>query len=153
MTQEQKLEQFIDAIGLRYFKGSEFTYYWSAVRNGVKNSIPPENLWPNIVKTLVVADKLREITGSPLRVTSSYRSPAYNAAIPGAASGSVHMSFKALDLIPSKCDPEDLFKAALKLRGTKIQMPNGKSSFTFRGGIGRYSSFVHIDTRGYDATW
>lgn len=153
MTQYDKLESFIDAIGLRFFKGSELTCYWSAVRNGVKNSIPPESLWPNIVKTLVVADKLREITGSPLRITSSYRSPEYNAQIAGAASGSVHMSFKALDLIPSRVDPDELWRAAIKLRGTKIAMPDGKRSFVWRGGIGRYPNFVHIDTRGYDANW
>lgn len=151
-AQYKKLEAFIDSLGLKYFKGSEFTYYWDAVRNGVKNHIPDESLWPNIVKTLIVADRLRALTGSPLRVTSSYRSPEYNAQLPGAAGGSFHKQFMALDLIPSRVDADTLWHAAKQLRGQALSLPNGKS-FVWHGGIGKYSSFVHIDCRGTDADW
>lgn len=152
-TQTTKLEAFIDQIGLKHFKGHELSYYWDAVRGGVKNHIPDEKLWSNIVKTLIVADRLREITGSPLRITSSYRSPEYNAQIAGAASGSWHMKFNALDLIPAQCSPDELWHAAVKLRDSKIAIPHTDESFIWSGGIGRYPKFVHIDTRGYDANW
>jgi len=135
MSQEQKLEAFIDAIGLRYFRGHELTYYWSSIRSGVKNSIPPEALWPNIIKPLVIADKLRELSGGPITITSSYRSPAYNAALAGAASGSFHKLFKALDLVPHGITPSSLHDLALQLRGTKLSIPKTNQSFIWHGGI------------------
>ena len=152
-SQYSKLEAFIDSIGLRYFKGSELTYYWDAVHSGVKNHIPDESLWPNIVTTLIVVDKLRELSLSPLRITSSYRSPAYNKVLAGAASGSYHMQFRALDLIPTSTSPHHLHEVALRLRGTTLHYPNSNITFVWHGGIGAYPNFVHIDNRGYDADW
>lgn len=149
-AQEKKLEVFIDSLGLRYFKGREFTPYWSRVKNGVKNSIPAESLWPNIIRTLVVADELRHIAKSPLAVISSYRNPSYNQAVGGSVA-SYHMQFMALDLYPSSITAAKLHMLAKSLRGKKFKI--GNDTFNFRGGIGKYSSFVHIDTRGTDADW
>lgn len=74
----------------------------------------------------------------PLIVQSAYRTPAYNASIPDAAPGSQHVQGRALDLRPS--DPTlvpVLFRVAL----TRAQ-----SAGRIRG-LGRYDTFVHIDTR------
>jgi len=151
MTKVQQLEQFIDSLGLRYFKGREFTPYWSRVKNGVKNSIPHESLWPNIVQTLIIADEVRHKLGAPMAVTSSYRSPAYNKAV-GGAPASLHLRFNALDL--SCSSPAKAAAIADSLRGKVFANPtSGGGTFIFAGGIGTYPSFVHIDTRGYDADW
>lgn len=151
MSDAVELEHFIDGLGLRWFKGKEFTPYWSRTRGSVRNSIPPEALWPNIVKTLIVVDEMREIIGKPIGVTSSYRSPAYNRAV-GGEPMSYHMQFKALD-IHSPVGPAILAKTARLLRGKRFDLPGNAGSFTFRGGIGTYPTFVHVDTRGYDANW
>ena len=59
---------------------------------GIRNCLPPKNLWANISPTLRVAEKMSARLNSPLeRVNSAYRSPAYNARIRGRASKSQHM--------------------------------------------------------------
>lgn len=152
MTKAQQLAAFIDGFGFRHFKGREIARYAERVRGRVKNSLPPESLWPNIVPTLVVADALREAVDAPLTITSAYRSPAYNAAV-GGEKNSYHLQFRALDLIPAEVSPAVLAAAARKLRGRTFKIPGTNDHFTFRGGIGLYPSFVHIDTRGHDANW
>jgi len=139
-----QLEAFIDAQGFRYFKGREFTPYWSRVRDGVKNSVPPRNLWPDILPTLKVLDALREQMGAPIRLLSTYRSPAYNRSV-GGESQSFHMQFKAIDFTCDKGTPEQWADALKLMRKEKV----------FSGGIGIYprNGFVHVDTRGYTADW
>jgi len=68
---------------------------------------------------------------------------AYNAAIDGAAAKSFHMRFQALDISVEGKTPKQVFAVLKKWRDA------GK----FRGGLGLYRTFVHIDTRGSDATW
>ncbi|MGY8640061.1 MAG: YcbK family protein [Verrucomicrobiales bacterium] len=112
------------------------------VRNGVANKLPPKTLWSHMAPTLRVDDKIRTRLGSQLNyINSAYRSPAYNAKCPGAASRSYHMQNCALDLMFG-CGSETAFAMAKTLRSEGV----------FRGGIG-YSSFIHIDTRGHDSTW
>lgn len=41
---------------------------------------------------------------------------------------------------------------AKEMRGRTFHYPDGRQ-FIFRGGIGLYPTFVHIDTRGVDANW
>lgn len=146
----KELEDFIDGFNFKYFKGKEFTPYWDRVRKGIKNNIPNEVLWQNIVNTIIVADFLRDKIGGPLSITSSYRSPRYNAAI-GGEKNSYHMKFMALDLATS--DPKRLASAARKLRGCLFHIPGTNDTFTFNGGVGLYSTFVHIDTRANKADW
>lgn len=154
MTKSEQLEQFIDRLNLRHFKGNELTPYWSRTRGSVRNSIPHESLWPNIVPTLLVADELRERIGSSCVILSSYRSPAYNAAV-GGEPASFHMQFRALDITFAKGKPQQWQAAAKWLRGTRFKLPGNGGEFVFKGGIGLYvkQHFIHIDTRGYNADW
>jgi hypothetical protein len=85
MTKTQELELFIDNLGFPNFRGDhDFTPYWSRQRKGVKNSIPPESLWLNIVPALAIVQRLRTELGDAIELLSTYRSPAYNKAIAGA---------------------------------------------------------------------
>lgn len=148
----QQLERFIDGLNLRHFRGAELTGYWSRTRRGSSNACPPKNLWPNIVETIVVLDELRAHIGHPITITSSYRSPAYNAAV-GGARFSQHLQFNALDFQCRKVDPGPLAKLLRDWRGQHFYNPVTKRPFVFKGGVGRYATFVHIDTRGHNADW
>jgi hypothetical protein len=148
------VEAFIDRLGFPHFKGSEFTPYWSRVRNGVKNSAPPEELWKNIVPTLAVLERFRTEFGSPVTLLSTYRSPKYNKAVGGAAK-SQHEQFSAIDFTCRTGKPKQWAELLRSFRGKQFQNPHTGESFTFRGGVGIYvaSHFVHVDTRGKDADW
>ena len=147
----------IDGLGLRHFKGREFTPYWTSVRGGVVNSIPPENLWPNIVPTLFVLDEIRERLGSPISIHSSYRSERYNRAV-GGEPNSFHQRFMALDWSAGSGTPAEWGKLARSLRGKlTIKIPGRSAPYLFEGGVGTYPTFVHIDCRpkagDHYATW
>lgn len=137
----------IESLNLKYFKPTEFLVLGNQHFTGRckgKNTLPPRALWENIKPTARVLDALRERLGAPIRTLSVYRSPAYNACIPGAAGGSVHMNFMAVDF---KCDaaggPVHWARQLKALRDVGM----------FKGGIGVYQSFVHVDTRGRNANF
>lgn len=108
----------------------------------VQNTLPPQPLWSNILPTLRIADKLAGEMKEKIVLRSIYRSPEYNATCPGAAKDSQHMHNRAIDL-ELQSPPSVVAKVARRLR----------DQGTFRGGIGVYSSFIHIDTRGKNADW
>jgi hypothetical protein len=111
-------------------------------RGRVRNSIPPKKLWKKVGPTLKVIDKLCNEVGLPVKeIVSAYRSPEYNKAVHGNI-GSYHMTNQAVDVVFNKSSWR-VAKAARVLRDNK----------TFKGGIGTYRGFVHIDTRGKNADW
>ncbi len=134
---------FLNSLNLRYLTAEEIIRPHRNVRSGIENHLPPEHMWKRLIPTLKIADEVRHELGSELIcINSAYRSPEYNAVCSGAASRSYHMKNCALDLIFA-AGPEKAAAAALKLR----------ESGAFQGGIGTYSGFIHIDTRGKNATW
>lgn len=133
---------FIEGLQLRHFSADEVLAQGSRTRNGVRSSLPPESLWSGIVETLWIADMVRHQGGIPLIICSAYRSPAYNRAVGGAAR-SQHMANTALDLIPIDGGVAKLFDAFIQIR----------KAGGFKGGLGRYPDFVHLDTRGRNTTW
>lgn len=96
---------------------------------------PPRELWENMLPTLEVQEWLRAQTGVPTDVSSGYRSPAYNEAV-GGAPLSTHKVFNAMDSLPRGWSP---LSTAVKL----LDHPQAD-----RMGLGLYSTFVHVDTRG-----
>ena len=136
--------EWFAAQGVRHFEAAEFTSYFARERNGVKNSPPPKRLWGNIVPTLRIVDELRDSFGKPCRILSSYRSPNYNKTV-GGAPLSQHLEFTALDIAIDGIPARRIYERLLQWR------KDGKLT----GGLGYYpsSGFVHIDTRGSNATW
>ena len=136
--------KWFDAQNFRHFGAHEFTGYFEGVRRGVKNSTPPKRLWKNIVPPLRIVDELRASFGKPCRLLSSYRSPAYNRRV-GGVSRSQHLQFNALDIAFKGVSAKRVYERLLQWRA------DGR----FIGGLGYYpsSGFVHIDTRGRNATW
>jgi len=142
----QEFTDFFDTLGAKHFKASEFLFMGGA-HHGTgscagKNVMPPKTLWHELETLVPVLDAVRAELGHPIRLTSIYRGPAYNTCIGGAKS-SQHLLFKAADCVVKGASTKDLHKAAKDVRGRG----------DFKGGIGLYNSFVHIDVRGYNADW
>jgi uncharacterized protein YcbK (DUF882 family) len=90
-----------------------------------------------------IAEKLEEVRkflgDKPMTITSWYRTPEVNSRI-GGASNSRHMIGDAVDFTIEDCNPFDVY--------AKLDAWWGD-----RGGLGKGSSFTHIDLRGYAARW
>ncbi len=112
-------------------------------RSRQHNSIPPRYMWKNITATLKVIDAMSSrMRARPKPFTSVYRSPTYNRAVRG-RSQSQHLVNRAVDIQFNGVSAYTVSAVARKLR----------SEGMFKGGVGRYSSFTHIDTRGHNADW
>lgn len=83
-------------------------------------------------------ERIRIAIGAPIRVGSAYRTPEHNRAVGGAAN-SQHMQGRALDLYPPDGWSVAKFYAAIR------EIAGHEESSI--GGLGRYPTFVHIDTR------
>jgi hypothetical protein len=143
LESEAEYTEFLATIPLRYITPEEVIRPHRNIRDVVANELPPRSYWRRMGKTLRVADEIRHRLGRPLYcINSAYRSPAYNAACPGTATWSYHMRNQALDLMFTGGSAAAA-EVAKKLREEKF----------FRGGIGTYPNFIHIDTRGSNATW
>jgi len=134
-----EFQKLLEAQGTRYFDADEVFYRGARDARLQLNTDPPRALWPSLLAVVKVADEARHRLGRPLRMNSAYRSPAYNRAISG-ASKSVHVQGGALDLSGS---PATLHRILTEMRREGL----------FRGGVGRYKTFTHVDVRGKNADW
>ena len=132
-------QKLLDAQGTRYFDADEVFFRGARDAKLQLNTDPPRSLWPSLLAVTKVADEARHRLGRPLRINSGYRNAAYNRAI-GGASASIHMRGGALDLSGS---PATLHRILTEMRREGL----------FRGGIGRYRTFTHVDVRGKNADW
>ena len=140
MSSLQGFQRLLDKWGVKHFKAREFFYRGASDEKLNLNTDPPANLWPNMEATAKVIDEARKRLKAPIRITSAYRSPAYNRRI-GGVSNSTHVRFNATDLVTDS--PAKLYLVLMDMRREGL----------FKGGLGLYRSFVHVDTRGHNATW
>lgn len=84
----------------KYFSWQELTYSNPEIikRLGIKNDPTPEHKENLIILATELLDKVREMIGGPLAITSGYRSREYNSAIPNSSTFSQHMTGHAVDL-------------------------------------------------------
>ena len=134
-----RFQTFLTDNNIRHFTAAEVFYLGGSNGRLRLNHVPASALWPNIIPTLAVLDRLRDLCGR-LSLTSVYRTIPYNKAI-GGASQSFHTKFIAADVIPLDNGVAYLASRAKHLRESGV----------FKGGIGIYPNFVHIDARGYNA--
>lgn len=80
---------------------------------------------------------LRDEVKKPIKITSGYRSPEFNAGIKGAVKNSQHTLGKAADLKIEGYTPKQVAAIIEKL------IAAGKMK---QGGLGTYSTWVHYDT-------
>lgn len=86
-------------LNWKHFKLEEFTRSATAEKFNIDNT-PNDYVIYNLDKLVVnVLDTLREAFGSPIKVTSGYRSYLLNKMV-GGVKNSQHMSGKAADIVP-----------------------------------------------------
>ena len=125
------LQNYLRLCGIANFSAREIA----------KRDLPPSHLWSRIIPTLQVVERLRAHPDiSFITVTSGYRSPEHNKNV-GGAPGSQHVWFNALDIIPMKTARDRVDHLFC------VQVLEQDPLFSFLG-LGVYSSFLHIDTRG-----
>ena len=140
MSSEKGFQRLLDKWGVKHFTAREFYYRGASDERLRLNTDPPAELWPNMEQTAKVLDEARRRLKAPIRLTSIYRSPAYNKRI-GGVPNSQHRKFNAADCVTDQ--PAKLYLVLMEMRREGL----------FKGGLGLYRSFVHVDTRGHNATW
>lgn len=91
---------------------------------------------PNLITVL---DQIRTDIGNAMRITSGYRCAAHNESV-GSTERSQHRKGKAADIQFDFHKPKQIADWAEKILDGK-------------GGLGRYATFTHIDTRKKKARW
>lgn len=135
--------KFLSRIGLKKISVQDIMDTHAKAHGRIHNTLPPRQLWSNIRSTLLALDKVSVRLGEPVgEVLSVYRSPAYNATCPGAKSHSYHMRNNAID-VRFNSSPRKVAATARDMRKQGL----------FKGGVGCYSGFTHLDTRGSNADW
>ncbi len=112
-------------------------------KGSVWNTLPPKSWWTRMGYTLRVADRVAlEMNVKQVEIVSAYRCPAYNAHCEGAKVGSWHQANVALDVkFPMRASKVTAAARHLRDRGL------------FKGGVGGYWDFTHIDSRGVNMDW
>lgn len=134
---------FLNSLKLKKLSPEQIIEAHAKRRGSVWNMLPPKALWKNNARTFKVIDRVAIEMNQPVKeVVSAYRSPAYNARCPGASRGSWHQANVAVDVqFHTRASSVAAVTRNLRARGL------------FKGGVGRYSSFTHIDTRGQNFDW
>ena len=97
---------------------------------GVKEKELLEKLDSKLIAGL---QRLREMAGVPIKITSGYRTKKYNKKVNGSET-SLHMEGKAADIIIQGLSPKEMYNLAEQVEIFK------------EGGIGRYPRHIHVDT-------
>ena len=135
--------RYLDRLKLRYISVLQIIEPHTKKRGPVLNTLPPKQLWRHMGVTLKVVDQLAKTMDEPLvEIISAYRSPSYNRQCSGGKSNSQHLRNTALDL-KFRSSPKVVARTVRELREQGL----------FLGGVGRYSGFTHVDTRGKNADW
>lgn len=131
MTAEQ-LQMALDRSGVRYFSAREFL----RLRRTHEIADLPDEYADSAVRVLLVADKVREAYGAPVRIGNGYRPPGYNRAV-GGAPNSAHLRGAAVDL-----DPLDGRRAEFQRLAARLWLEDEDAT----AGLGVYSGGrVHLD--------
>jgi hypothetical protein len=112
-------------------------------RGQVWNRLPPKQWWTRMGYTVRVIDRIAVYMNMPVEeVVSAYRCPIYNAQCEGAKVGSWHQANVAVDV-----------KFPVSAHTVTATTRNLRDRGLFKGGVGSYPTFTHIDTRGTNINW
>lgn len=115
-----------------HFKLSEFK-----CKDG---TVVPEKYYANCQKLMNLLEEIRTACGNrAVTVNSGYRTESYNKKVDGARQ-SQHLYAAAADIKVSGKSAAEVYKLCDTLVGS-------------RGGVGKYSTFTHVDVRGHKARW
>ncbi len=103
----------------------------------------PDNVLDNVKELALSLQILRDKIKKPIKVNSSYRCQEHNTKV-GGVKTSQHVKGKAADLQVDGMEPNEVADYVEDLM---------KSELITEGGVGRYSTFTHVDIRGSKARW
>lgn len=125
-------------ISSKIIPNGNFT--WSEATRGGTRIPADEKIVDNIIIAAKNMEEIRKYFGNkPILITSWYRDPQSNALV-GGVKDSVHMQGLAIDFNVSGIKPSEVY--------SKLD-----SYWGARGGLGKYSGFTHVDSRGTKARW
>lgn len=90
-----------------HFTLEELTLSQTAARLGLDNT-PDVRVLDNLYRLAATLEEVRNAVGGPILVSSGYRSPEVNAALPGASPTSAHMDGLAADITAPGLTPKKL---------------------------------------------
>jgi uncharacterized protein YcbK (DUF882 family) len=142
-----ELDAELLAAGVCNFRAHELTTLPKA--RPPRADEPPRELWRNLIRVAILAQRVRDLYAAPLWVSSAWRPAWYNAAVDGASS-SQHLTASAVDLnvLPSSRDARAIRRleragAVVYLEATELARGFG----VYRGGR------IHLDVNGARRTW
>jgi len=135
--------RYLNALKMQRVCPQQVLESHAKAKGTIWNTLPPKAWWNRIGYTLRVVDRIaREMNVTQVEVISAYRCPAYNAHCSGARSGSWHQANIAADVkFPAR---------ASKVTATAREL---RDLGLFKGGVGGYWNFTHIDCRGQNINW
>ncbi len=135
--------RYLCALNLKQVSPKQVIEAHAKQKGSVWNSLPPKAWWNRMGYTLRVVDRIAlEMGVREVEIISAYRAPSYNALCAGAKTGSWHQANVATDVkFPVKA--AQVTAASRHLRDLGL----------FKGGVGGYWNFTHIDTRGQNINW
>ena len=135
--------RYLNSLKLQRLEPQQVIAAHAKQKGVVWNRLPPKQWWTRMGYTLRVVDRIAVYLNMPVEeIVSAYRCPVYNAQCEGAKVGSWHQANVAVDVkFPTKASVITAATRNLRDRGL------------FKGGVGGYSSFTHIDTRGVNNNW
>jgi hypothetical protein len=135
--------RYLSALKLKRVDAAQVLEAHAKEKGGVWNSIPPKASWRRMGYTLRVAERIaQEMNVSEVEIISAFRSPDYNARCRGARTHSWHQQNIAVDVkFPMRASKVTAMARQLRDEGL------------FRGGVGGYWNFTHIDARGQNINW
>jgi hypothetical protein len=134
--------RYLNSLGLRRINPSQVIASHAKQAGGVWNTLPAKSTWRRMGYTLRVVERIAmEMNVGQVEVISAYRSPTYNARS-GGRSGSWHQANCAAD-VRFPVQARLVTATARELRNLGL----------FKGGVGGYWNFTHVDCRGSNVNW
>ncbi|MEP2776019.1 MAG: D-Ala-D-Ala carboxypeptidase family metallohydrolase [Luteolibacter sp.] len=134
---------YISSLKLKNITAQQVIGAHAKQRGSTWNCLPPKQWWTRMGYTLRVVDAVASSMKVGVKeIVSAYRCPEYNARCSGAKARSYHQANVAVD-VQFHTSARNVTAAARSLRDRGL----------FKGGVGSYSSFTHIDTRGSNVNW
>jgi len=134
---------YLGTLKMRNISAQDVISAHAKERGGIWNTLPPRQWWTRMGYTLRVIDRISSEMNVPVKeIVSAYRRPEYNSRCSGAKSHSWHQANVAVD-VQFQTSARSVTAAARSLRDRGL----------FKGGVGSYSNFTHIDTRGQNVNW
>lgn len=134
--------RYLNGLRLRKVNPEQVIAAHAKQRGNIWNSLPPKQWWNRMGYVLRVVDRIAlEMNLDSIEVISAYRNPSYNS-LCGGRSRSWHQANVAAD-IKTPVSAYKFTKVTRQLRDEGL----------FRGGVGSYWGFTHVDARGENINW